>query len=396
MTSHSVFASLVHRFRFVCLALALCGPPAWAADHAALVNQAREELQNDRFIEALATAKDAVRANGNDYKGHYYTGLAYLGLGRFDEADDAAARAMRLAPESARPGVEKLVDAIKARRQSSGNVAAADAALAEGLLGKAARLYEEAWVAGKNNHSLAIKAADIYARRLDQPVDAARVLRQVVAADPQSDAARRARSELSSMSTKLREAAQVHVDASYGARCDRAIASLQKAEDADPSLLDIYKLRIQCVFGIDEIQRALKDLVKHNMAEPELLAQANDMQQLLKDPQTAQALADVLGNAKVEQLNRLFRERRAKYEKELAQYKADLASYDQRVRAREAEKVEKQASCQRCEGNCRKNHGGFWGNAVKEQKCYTWCYDFGWCGQEVKDVPKPQAPVEPK
>jgi tetratricopeptide (TPR) repeat protein len=96
----------------LCLATA-----AWAADYASLVGQARDLLQEDRIVEALAVAKDAVRANANDYKGHYYVALAYLGMGRFDEADEAARRARALAPDSARAGVDKLVASIQSRRQ---------------------------------------------------------------------------------------------------------------------------------------------------------------------------------------------------------------------------------------------------------------------------------------
>lgn len=397
MKPTTLFAAFLHRLRFACLALALCSAPAWAAaDYASLVNQAREELQNDRFIEALATAKDAVRANANDYKGHYYEGLAHLGLARFEDADAAAARALSLAPENAKPGVQKLITAINTRRQSTGGVQAADAALAEGLVGKAARLYEQAWAAGKDNPEVGMKAADLYAKRLSQPVDAARVLRQIKVAASGSAAADRANSELAKLAAPLREIAKTHVDAAYGTKCISALASLQKAEDADPSLVDIYTLRASCVFDIEELQRALKDMVKYDLAQPDALMKVRKMSKWLRNPEATLAMTDVLGSAKVEKLQSMLRESRAQYEKELAQYQEDLASYDARVQEREQEVARKQASCDSCQANCKKNHGGFWGNAVKMQNCYGWCYgDSRLCGLETKEVPKPKAPVEP-
>lgn len=145
------------RLLYVCLVLAGI-TPVWAADYASLVSEAREQLQNERFVEALATAKDAVRANPNDYKGHYYVAMAYMGLDRFDDAEAAVTRSLSHAPESAMPGVQKLASAIKVRRQGTGSLQAADAALADGLAGKAARLYEQAWSAGRDNPELGLKA----------------------------------------------------------------------------------------------------------------------------------------------------------------------------------------------------------------------------------------------
>ena len=87
------------------------------ADFISLIRQSREQSQNDQFVEALASAQDAVRANAKDYKGYYYVAVAYLGMGSFNEAETAAASSLQLAPASFKPGVERLVDAIKTRRQ---------------------------------------------------------------------------------------------------------------------------------------------------------------------------------------------------------------------------------------------------------------------------------------
>jgi hypothetical protein len=53
------------------------------------------------------------------------------------------------------------------------------------MLGKAARLYEEAWNANQENLDLGLKAAELYAHKLAQPLDAGRVLRQVRSIAPE-------------------------------------------------------------------------------------------------------------------------------------------------------------------------------------------------------------------
>lgn len=68
---------------------------------------------------------------------------------------------------------------IRCLKEGNQDVGAADAALAEGLIGKAARLYEDGWAAGRNAPNYPLLAAELYGGRLSQPVDAARVLRQI-------------------------------------------------------------------------------------------------------------------------------------------------------------------------------------------------------------------------
>lgn len=101
----------------VCLFLNIA-TPAWAADYASLITQAREQLQNERFTEALATAKEAVQAKPKDYKGHYYVAMAQMSLGQFDDAEAEVATALSQAPKSAKPAIEKLAKTIKANSKS--------------------------------------------------------------------------------------------------------------------------------------------------------------------------------------------------------------------------------------------------------------------------------------
>lgn len=285
--------------RLLLACLMLSTAPAWAADYASLVSQARTQLQNERYVEGLAAAKDAVRANPNDYKGHYYVAMAYLGMDRFDDAEIAAKRAQSLAPQSAKVGVEKLADAIQTRRAGTGSVQAADAALADGLAGKAARLYEQAWNAGQNTPELGLKAADLYANRLSQPVDAGRVLRQVKLAAKGTPAADQADAELKKLFIALRQIAQGHVKAARQQQGAEALKSLQQAEDADPGYTAIYKLRAKIAAAGDSaeaLQQAIKDLARRNLATPATLASLPRMAQWLQQPAISEFLGDLLGS----------------------------------------------------------------------------------------------------
>jgi formylglycine-generating enzyme required for sulfatase activity len=283
---------------------------AWAADYTSLVGQARELLQEDRIVEALAVAKDAVRANTNDYKGHYYVALAYLGMARFDEADEAAKRARALAPDSARAGVDKLVASIQSRRQGVGSVQAAEAALADGLAGKAARLYEAAWSAGRDNPELGLKAADLYTNRLNQPVDAGRVLRQVMQSAKGSPAADRATGELRKLADALKKIAQGHVAAAAKQQGEDARESLLRAEEADPGYLPLYQTRARIAAqgsNADALQAAIKDLARRDAASPKALSNLPGMAQWLRQPAFAEFVTDLLGEAQVRTLVRMAR-----------------------------------------------------------------------------------------
>lgn len=311
---------------------------ATAADYATLVNSARAQLESDKYIEALATAKDAVRAKPNDFLGHYYVAMAFMGMGRFDDAETSVSRALQLVPESKKTGVEKLARTINTRRHGTTSGQEADAAFAEGLIGKAAILYEQAWAAGKEKPELGLKAANLYVERLNQPVDAARVLRQVKEAAVGNPAADQADAELKKISETLRQIAKANVDATHGmASCDDALVALQKAEDADPTYEVIYLERAHCASGkLAPFENAIKDLAKHNLASPESLSKLNNMSFWIGQPAFTQFLGDLIGKGQVDILNALIRDRPIKEAREAEEKKAAAALLEQKKKAEEA------------------------------------------------------------
>lgn len=101
------------------------------------VEASKQLLSEERYIEALAVAQDALRVAPDDYRASYYVAMAYMGLQQYDAAEAQASRALDQAPASARASVEKLIFTIQSLKQGNQDVGAADAALAEGLIGKA-------------------------------------------------------------------------------------------------------------------------------------------------------------------------------------------------------------------------------------------------------------------
>lgn len=264
----------------------------------AQVQEAKTLLAGERFIEALAAAKDATRLDGADYRARYYVAMAYLGLRQFDNAEAEAATALRQAPESAKPSVEKLVATIRSLRQGTSNLTEAETALGEGLIGKASRLYEEAWNAGRNAPDFAFKAAELYGSRLNQPVDAARVLRQIQQALPGSAASDRAETELKALAAKLRQIATARVNEAQNLDWASAAPALQAAEEADPGYSAIYTTRTMLAASsgsADLLQTSIKDLARRNLVSVEGLALLPNMNKMMAQPEFASFMADVIG-----------------------------------------------------------------------------------------------------
>lgn len=374
-----------------CLAL-LCLPLRALADpYDDLVNESREHLQNDRFVEALASAKDAARLNPADYKSLYYVAMAYLGMARFDDAEASATQALGLADPSLRPAVEKLVATIKARRLAVTSLNEAEAALADGLNGKAARLYENAWNAEHLNGEAALKAADLYASRLNQPVDAARVLRQIRTRLPGTPEAEKADAALARQAEILQKIAQARVSAAQGAPCDKALVHLDYAEGADPTLEAIYRQRMTCITGIDQLTRNLKGMARLNLATPDRLFALKGMDDWMKQPEVRQFMADLIGQTQADELAQRLEEREAAHNTALAKYRAELAAWEQQDRESRELYSRKLGEKDVCLAACRKKHTGLFGNAQKLQECETAC-----AAEAERFVPKEvPKPVEP-
>ena len=316
---------------------------AHANTYPELVDAAREQIRTEQFVAGLASAKDAVRANPSDYKGHYYVALALMGLGRFDDAQPEADMALALTPPTARGDVEKLILVIKNRRGFANNLQQAEAAAAEGMMGKAARLYEQAWQAGRDNPEAAFRAADLYATRLDQLVDAGRLLRQVAGSANGPDVQAKANAELGKLSKSLNQIARTQLanarQQQQSGDAAAAIASLQLAEDANPSDVEIHLLRVQIAALGDDfafMKKAVTGLARQNAAKPVNLAPVPRMLQWLQQPQFAEFMTDLIGpNLAAETKQRIvtINDDWSQYQRRRIVYAEQVAAEENRSRA---------------------------------------------------------------
>ncbi|MDD5716340.1 MAG: hypothetical protein PHW64_00930 [Sulfuricurvum sp.] len=363
----------------------------YAADYETLITQARDQLGSNQPSEALKAADEAVLANPTDYKGYYYTALAYISIGKLDNAELALNKAKVLVPAGNKGEIEKVALTLKTYRQ----IQNADNALSEGLVGKAARLYEEAWNIGNESPEAALKAAELHVTRLTQPVDAARLLRQIKASGISGPVFDKANSLLQEITPTLIEIAKSHVKKAESQSGADALASLQKAQDADPDLIDIYTKRANIVAVGDNIgamKEGIKDLSKHNLAEPEMLEKLPNIAQWVKQPQFNEFLYDLIGKTKTESLLKILDERKNRYEKAIADYKTKLANYEKEVAAVEQQKKADVVESDLCTKKCTEKHGGYKGYFADQEKlaiCNATCI------APVRTLPqKPVKPVE--
>lgn len=314
-----------------------------AASFTELVDTARDQIRNEQFVAGLASAKDAVRANPSDHRGHYYVAFALMGMGRLDDAQSEADLALALAPPDTKEGVDKLILAIKNRRGFSSNTELANAALAEGLMGKAARLFEQAWNAGRDNPDAGFKAAELYAGKLSQPIEASRVLRQVAASGGGPDVQAKAEAELAKLAKTLSQIAKRQIAAAreqqQGGDIAAALASLQQAEDADPADVEIHVLRAQmAASGKDAalMDKAMRGLAANNAASTDRLAALPNMLQWLKQPQFREFMIDLIGPNRVAEASQKIQKTNddwAEYLKKKGQHQQDTIDEENRSRA---------------------------------------------------------------
>lgn len=148
-----------------------------SAAAAASIATAKEHLANNRFLEGLSAAQNAVHADPGNYRGYYYVAYAHFNLGELEQARAAVGEALRLSPEDARPKITELSGLIGkemgGKDQSNQHVAAADEAFNAGLMAKAASLYAKAYESAPGEGRLGLKAASIYAQNLGQLLEAA-------------------------------------------------------------------------------------------------------------------------------------------------------------------------------------------------------------------------------
>lgn len=263
-----------------------------------LLDQVKTELQTGHNAEALSTAQQMVRKAAADYRSHYYLGLAYLGLQRYDDASAAAQASLSRAPANAKAAVENLLAEIQKRSQGSSLLAQAEEAYKEGLNAKAAHLFDQAWQASPQQPELGLRAASLYLDPLNQPLEAGRVLWQVAQAHPGSQWAKIARERLLPLQDALNNQAQQWLTQARQESPEQAQQTLAKAQGLAPELANIPQAKAEIAArGTDmtRLKDAIKDLSRAKKATAASLGSLPGIDNWLQRPELRQFLEDLLG-----------------------------------------------------------------------------------------------------
>lgn len=307
-----------------------------------IIAETVELIGKNELIPALSMARKAVQARPVNYKAHYYVAFVLFRMGNWDMADDAVRETLRFSTDDVRDDVLKLQQAIAWGRASSQAATDAVAAQEEGLNGKAAALFKQAWEAGYQQPENAFSAAQLFSTRLSQPVAAGKLLREVLAKSADPDTAARAQTELSKLQAQLSGIAAARLKAAEGASGQPQQQLLTEALDADPDHLPAHALRARLAAqagDITALKGVLQGLSRRNKLDPAML-KGEEYSALVKDAAFAAWLNDLMGGAAVQQLladiaelDRIraakarYAEQKAEYETQLRQYQSTLAEH---------------------------------------------------------------------
>jgi tetratricopeptide (TPR) repeat protein len=179
--------------------------PVWSADVDDLLLQVKKHRKegvdheaNKRLAEAAKSFnsaidldKEAIAAAPTDYRGYLNAAIDYAMLGRFAESADAVEEALVTAnSEGAKSTVRWYLDTIKAERTKRSRIVAGkgDAALEAGLVAEAADHFRKAYLIFPDENRLAgLKAASLYIEKLNRPLDAAKLWKEIAQSPAQSE-----------------------------------------------------------------------------------------------------------------------------------------------------------------------------------------------------------------
>jgi hypothetical protein len=281
--------------------------PLQAEDFDSLIARARQQAQAEQFLDCLATAQDAVKADPQNYKGYYYAALALYRDDKLEEAQPFLEQARAKAGSESQATVGKLAEAIGYRRTALVEIKAGDDAMNDGLAGKAAQAYQRAWEAGRLNPAIGLKAANLYAERLNAPLAAAQILRQILDKFPNSKPGEDAAGLLAKLGPVLATTAQAYLQQAGRAEHDNKKSLLEKAVAADPNLTPAY-FSLASLAAQDndssEMYVALRELAKRGALDVPRLSAAG-FERFYGEDAFQQFVRDALGEAALQEVKGL-------------------------------------------------------------------------------------------
>ncbi|MBA4137299.1 MAG: hypothetical protein C0518_08290 [Opitutus sp.] len=188
--------NLLLRFSFLVLFVgSALGVPQGNEEMAPVPEETRSAFENGRMrLDAgdVAGARKyfeaAVQADGSRSENYFYLAVATYRMGEVAAAREYAAKALASAAEAEKERTLELVNAIEGRFQFDQLVVEADQAVARGLLAKAADTYARAFRAAPAQGEVGLRAASLYATRLNRPLEAAALWNKVMASGDRASA----------------------------------------------------------------------------------------------------------------------------------------------------------------------------------------------------------------
>jgi tetratricopeptide (TPR) repeat protein len=157
------------------------------------IEKGKTLLQGGKHSEAFQQLQKAMTADPAHYESYFYLAVTSYRMGNLSAAEEYGKQAQARAPESDKASVQEMMKVITEKRKFERHEQAGDEAFNKGLMARAADEYRQAYLLFPNQGQVGLKAAAIYAERLDQPLDAALLWTRIAASgDEKSAAAARA------------------------------------------------------------------------------------------------------------------------------------------------------------------------------------------------------------
>jgi len=178
------------------LSVLLLGPAAHAADEDSAASDQHIEagkalLEHGDVDAAQQEFFRAAETNSGNSMAFFYQAITFYRQGDLEEASSRLRYATHDPANKDFARIEELRAAIKLKLDFARRLRAADEAYAKGLTAKAADTYAEAFALDPTQGETGLKAAALYADRLNRPLDAAVLWQKVVAnGEPHATAAR--------------------------------------------------------------------------------------------------------------------------------------------------------------------------------------------------------------
>jgi hypothetical protein len=300
----------------------------------------KSKLEAGQVDAAARDFQQAVQADGSQYEGFFYLAVASFRSGNHAAALEYGNAAVAAAKGQDKSRAEELLAAILKAKETEELAHQGDEAQGRGLIAKAADLYARAFQLSPDRGDLGLKAATLYANRLNRLFEAAVLYQDVIAAG-EASAANTAGAELGALHEPLQQL--------YREELPRAVASgdlrnLEKLSKAFPhqSQPRLEVAALQAAKGDDAaVAHWLGEAVKLGTGYDDVKAKAVFLDLWAKDAAAFKSfINDAFGAPAVADMDQRLKDRLAKQAEErrlvAEKARAEQAAREKRLRDEQA------------------------------------------------------------